>query len=267
MLQLSGYPRPCAAMEHDVLSGKVAIITGAGQGVGRGIAVAMAAAGASVVLAGRTFEKVEAVAAEITDAGGASRPIACNVKDPEDRDGLVSAALAEFGSIDILVNNAQEVVRGPLLDMADDDVERMWQSGPVATLKLMQTCHAHLADGGGVVINLGSRAGVKDDPIDCGVYAAVKEAIRSITRSAAWEWAGDGIRSYVLMPQAVTPALEQFAQNDPEAYERAMATVPMRKFGDAVTDIGPVAVFLASDDARFLTGITIPVDGGSAHLR
>ncbi len=247
------------------LADKTAIVTGAGQGVGRGIALAFADAGASVVLAGRTVAKVESVAAEIEAAGGAALAIGCDVKVRAETDALVNATVERFGTVDVLVNNAQEVVRGPLLGVTDDDLDRSWQSGPVATLRLMQACHRYLV-GGGVVINLGSRAGVKPDPIHCGPYAAVKEAIRTLTRTAAWEWADDGIRTYALLPQSESPAVTAFAEAEPEAYERALASIPLHKFGDPVTDIGPVAVFLASDAARFLTGITIPVDGGAAHL-
>ena len=225
----------------------------------------MAAAGASVVLAGRTISKCERVAKEVTERGGSAIAVRCDVKSRSDIDDCVSAAVDRFGSIDILVNNAQEVVRGPLLDVSDDDMAASWESGPLATLRFMQACHSYLC-GGGVVINLASRAGVKPDPINCGPYAAVKEAIRVLTRTAAWEWAPDGIRTVALLPLANSPALEQFALSDPEAYARTLAGIPMGRFGDAETDIGKVAVFLASDDARYLTGLTVPVDGGAAHV-
>ena len=252
-----------------VLSGRVALITGAGQGVGRGIALAMAAAGAKVVLAGRTVSKCETVAAEVVERGGEALAVQCDVKSRTDIEACVQQTADTFGAIDILVNNAQQVVRGPLLEVSDDDMAVSWESGPLASLRFMQLCHPYLAaseaDGGGVVMNLGSRSGVKSDPIHCGPYASVKESIRVLTRTAAWEWADDGIRTFALLPLATSPALIDFEADDPEAYARVISDIPMARFGDPETDIGKVAVFLASDDARYLTGMTVPIDGGAAH--
>ncbi len=256
-------------MSAAVLEDRVALITGAGQGVGRGIALAMADAGAKVVLAGRTLSKCEAVQAEVVDRGGAALAVQCDVKDRDDISACIEAAVSAFGTIDILVNNAQQVVRGPLLEVTDDDMTVSWESGPLASLRFMQLCHPYLsaskAEGGGVVMNLGSRSGVKSDPIHCGPYASVKESIRVLTRTAAWEWASDGIRTFALLPLATSPALVDFERDDPDAYARVIADIPMARFGDPEVDIGKVAVFLASDDARYLTGMTVPIDGGAAH--
>lgn len=247
------------------LDGRVAIVTGAGQGVGRGIALALADAGARVVVSGRTVSKCHAVVDEIVARGGTALANACDVKDLADVQRCVDETVATFGTVDILVNNAQQVPNGPLLEVTDADANDGWASGPLACLRFMRICHPHLS-GGGVIINLASRSGVKPDPINCGVYAGVKEAIRAMTRSAAWEWADDGIRTYALLPLAATPALEDYRQNQPDAYERVVSAIPMKRFGDSEVDIGRVAVFLASDDAGYLTGISIPVDGGAAHI-
>ncbi len=247
------------------LAGKVALITGAGQGVGRGVAMALAEAGASVVLAGRTLAKCEAVGTEIRAGGGAAMAVACDVTSRADIERTVSDVIANFGGLNILVNNAQDTRRGPMLEHTDDDMAALWESGPLASFRLMQMCHPHLS-GDGVIINMGSRAGVKPDPINCGPYAAVKEAIRALTRSVAWEWAGDGIRAFAVLPLAVSPALLDLQRDEPDAYERALSSIPMRRFGDPETDIGQVCVFLASPAAGYLTGITIPIDGGAAHI-
>lgn len=253
-------------MEAQPLAGRVALVTGGGQGVGRGIALAIAGAGAAVAVAGRTVSKCEAVVAEIEAAGGRAVALRCDVTDAHDVVATVEATVDSLGALNILVNNAQQVPAAvPLLEVAEEEVQAAWESGPLATLRFMRAAHPHLK-GGGVVINLGSRSGVKPDPVNCAAYAAVKEAIRSLTRSAAWEWADDEVRTYVVLPLANSPALDDYEQVNPEAFARVLDSIPQRRFGDPETDIGPVVVFLASDAAHYLTGITIPIDGGSAHV-
>ena len=111
-----------------------------------------------------------------------------------------------FGTVDILVNNAQEVTLGPLLDMTRDNFEDGWLSGPVASFSFMKACHEHLKDGG-VVINLATSASLRLDPMGYGVYGAVKDATRILSRVAATEWGADGIRVICLMPLAASPGV------------------------------------------------------------
>lgn len=256
--------------DPQVLTGRTAIVTGGGQGVGRGIALALATAGAQVAIAGRTVSKCEAVVAEIAAAGGRGLALRCDVKDLADVEATVAATVEAFGGVDIVVNNAQQVPNGALLAVDDDDYRAGWESGPLATLRFMRACHPHLAAsdaaGGASIINLASHAGVKPNPSNTGTYAGIKEEIRSLTRAAAWEWADDGIRTFAILPLANSPGLAQFAIDRPERYEEVLAAIPQRRFGDPETDIGPVVVFLASPAARYLTGISIPIDGGAAHI-
>ena len=126
------------------LAGKVALITGAGQGVGQGIAFAMAAAGASVVVAGRTLEKVQRTAAEIAHRGGEALATTCDVKSASDLSRVVDECVLRFGGIDILVNNAQEVPLGPLLDVDDEAFLAGFESGPLASFRLMKLVHPHM---------------------------------------------------------------------------------------------------------------------------
>ena len=248
-----------------VLAGKVAIVTGAGQGVGRGVALALGSAGAAVVLMGRTESKLAAVAAELDARGAPSLVVAGDVKVLADIEGCVDRTVATFGTVDILVNNAQEVPLGHLLEVGDEDVDAGWQSGPMATLRFMRLCHPHLREGGAIV-NMGSRAGIRPDPVRRGAYAAVKEAIRALTRAAAMEWAADGIRVNAVLPYAMSPALEALAAERPDEFDQTRLQVPMQRIGDPEQDIGRAVVFLVGPDSGYITGATIPVDGGNAFL-
>ena len=126
---------------------------------------------------GRTESKLVSVRDEITNRGERAILFAGDVKQLADIERCVAMTVTEFGTVDILVNNAQEVALGSLLEVADADVTAGWESGPMATLRFMRACHPHLV-GGGAIVNMGSRAGVRPDPIRRGAYAAVKEAIR-----------------------------------------------------------------------------------------
>lgn len=249
-----------------VLDGKVALVTGAGQGVGRGIACALAAEGARIAVVGRTLQKVSDVAQEIRDRGGDAHAFLCDVMDPAQVETLVADVVRHFGSVSILVNNAQTTVHGRLLDLEEEVYLRGMESGPLATWRLMRACHPHLV-GGGAIVNLGSAAGVRWDPSGYGGYAAAKEAIRVLTRTAACEWAADGIRVNAILPLANSPALEEWARLSPVEAAEYLATVPLGRYGDTETDIGPAVVFLCGEGARYITGHSLPVDGGQALMR
>ena len=249
-----------------VLDGQVALITGAGQGIGRGIARALAAEGARVALAGRTAQKIEDVAAEIRSEGGDAQAFACDVIDPEQIEQLVQDVVGHFGGLSILVNNAQTAVHGELLELPEQDYLRGMESGPLATWRLMRACHPHL-QGQGSIVNLGSGAGVRWNPTGYGGYAAAKEAIRVLTRTAACEWANDGIRVNAILPLATSPALEHWERINPEEAREYIATIPLGRLGDTEKDIGPAVVFLCSQNSRYITGHSLPVDGGQVLMR
>ena len=249
-----------------VLEGDVALVTGAGQGIGRGIALALAAEGARVAVVGRTLSKVEDTADEIVRRGGDAVAFHCDVTDPGQIDAVVAATVARFGGLSILVNNAQTPAHGTLLEIGEDAYDGSMASGPLATLRFMRACHPHLK-GRGSIVNLGSAAGLQWDPSGTGVYAAAKEAVRVLTRTAACEWGGDGIRVNAILPLASSPLMDEWAELNPAAYEEYLRGVPLGRLGDAETDIGPAAVFLCSPAARYVTGHSLPVDGGQAFLR
>ena len=247
------------------LKGKVALVTGAGQGVGQGIAVALPQEGVAVAVTGRTLSKVEKTAAEIIKRGGKALALECDVKDAASLQRSVEQTVKQFGALNILVNNAQEVPLGPLLAVSDEGFTAGWDSGPLATFRLMKLCHPHLK-GGGCIINLASPAAMRWDASNYGVYAAVKEAIRSLTRAAACEWAKDGIRTNAILPLANSPGMEWWTREHPQEAAAFIATVPMQRVGECEADIGRFVVSLCSEDCRYINGQSIAVDGGQAYL-
>lgn len=247
------------------LDGKIALVTGAGQGVGQGIAFALSAEGAAIAVSGRTASKLETTCKAIEDRGGRAVPVQCNVKSEASLTALVDEVVEKLGTIDILVNNAQEVPLGPLNGVSDETFTAGWESGPLATFRLMKLCYPHLK-GGGSIINLGSTAAKRWDMANYGCYAAVKEAIRSITQAAACEWAVDGIRANVVLPHASSPALKGWIDGNPEEAEAFMSTIPMRRVGDCEQDIGRFVAMLCSESSAYVNGQSIALDGGQAHM-
>lgn len=247
------------------LSGQIALVTGAGQGVGRGIALALASAGARVAVTGRTLEKLEDTCQTIAADGGEALAVQCDVKSEESLRACVETVVAHFGGLNILVNNAQEVPLGNLLDVDEAGVASGWESGPLATLRMMKLCHPHLK-GSGVIINLGSTSAKRWDMAGYGIYAACKEAIRSISRAAASEWGPEGIRTNVILPLASSPALAGWIEERPDEAREFFKTIPQRRVGDCEADIGRFVALLCSPDASYVNGQTIALDGGQALL-
>lgn len=245
------------------LNGKVAIVTGAGQGVGEGIAHALSKLGAKLVVAGRTLSKVEATAADLQDNGGEALAVECDVNDAASLEQLVKQTVEHFGGIQILVNNAQEVPLGTLLEVTDEAFTSGFTSGPLASFRLMKLCYPHLK-GDGCIINLASTAAKRWDMTGYGAYAAVKEGIRSITRAAACEWGNEGIRTNVILPHATSPGLAWWIENNPEESAEFIASIPMQRVGDCEEDIGRAVARLCTDDFRYLNGQSVALDGGQA---
>jgi len=252
---------------NGALQGKVAIVTGAGQGLGRGIAMVLADRGASVVLNGRTAVKLESVEAEILAAGGTGTICPGDMGVRSDVERLVHAAVERFGGVDILVNNAQ--ASNPdvsVLAVTDEDLDLTFRSGAVGSLYAMQACHPHMkARGGGCVVNFGSSTAVAGDP-GFASYVMTKEAIRGLSRIAAKEWGPDGIRVNVICPAAMSPSAQDFAERDPARFQRVLRGIPLGRFGDPMADIGRAVAALVSDDLSYLTGATLMLDGGRLFI-
>lgn len=247
------------------LQGKVALVTGAGQGVGQGIALALAAEGAKIAVTGRTLAKLETTVGEIGKRGGKAIAIECDVKNAASLEACVARTVSELGGLNILVNNAQEVPLGTLAQVSDEAFTAGWESGPLASFRLMKLCHPHLK-GDGNIINFGSSSAKRWDLAGYGAYAAVKEAIRQLTRAAACEFAKDGIRVNAILPLADSPAMAWWTRERPDEAAAFIATVPQGRVGSCEQDIGRFVVSLCSEDSRYITGQSIAVDGGQAYL-
>jgi NAD(P)-dependent dehydrogenase (short-subunit alcohol dehydrogenase family) len=249
------------------LDEKIVIVTGAGQGIGEGIALAAAAEGANVVVAGRTLEKVERTAATIEGRGVKALALQCDVRHKDEVDATVKAALETFGRIDGLVNNAQMVALGPVLEITEKDARRTWESGFLGSLWFMQAAYEALKESKGAVVNLGTGSALRNDLPGFTLYAGTKEMIRALTRMAALEWGKDGIRVNAVIPNGMSPGLEMWSQFAPKEYEDFVSTIPLGRVGRLEEDVGRAVAFLLSDDAAYVTGSTLMADGGQAYLR
>lgn len=248
------------------LTGKVALVTGAGQGIGRGVALALSQRGAAVSVVGRTESKLDSTVLEIESRGGRAIAIVADVTIDEDIERAVAETVSKLGGLNVLVNNAQVFNFGPILDIPVELVEAGWQSGPLATLKFMRAAYGHLKDGGSVV-NVSSPAAVGTDLAGVGAYSATKAAISSISRAAAVEWANEGIRINTIMPIARTPAVEASFEMVPGLEDQLVGGIPLGRLGDPETDIGAAVAYLVSDEASYVTGTTLSVDGGATRAR
>lgn len=251
------------------LDGRLAIVTGAGQGVGRGTALALATEGATVAVLGRTASKLHETCDEIHRRGGKGHPVIGDAHDRDDIQRMVEQSVQALGGVDILVNNANFFSNsmGPLLSISDENLVQGYIAGPVSTLRFMKACHPHMkVRGRGDIINMVTSAMVRWDARNFGLYASYKQAVRSLTRAAACEWAGDGIRALNVAPHATSPALENWTRTNPAEAAEFTRTIPAGRIGDCELDIGRGIVALLSKDLAYLTGATIPLDGGQAYF-
>jgi NAD(P)-dependent dehydrogenase (short-subunit alcohol dehydrogenase family) len=248
------------------LDGKVAIVTGGGQGIGEAIAAGYAKEGAKVLITGRTLSKLEDVAGKIRAAGGTVLVLDALAGERDQSEKTVALALSEWGRVDVLVNNAHTFTDYLLVDDAkmEENCKIDFQSAFFGSLQLMQLCYPHMvSQGGGSIINMGSSYGIRCEP-GFLAYAASKEAIRALTKTAAREWGKHKIRVNTILPSALSPKALWYLE-DSKTYDLELSKVAMGRFG-VPEDIAPTAIFLASDDSDYVTGQTIGVEGGATML-
>jgi NAD(P)-dependent dehydrogenase (short-subunit alcohol dehydrogenase family) len=250
------------------LAGRSVIVTGAAQGVGRGIAGALLERGADVLMVDINSAKLSSTVAEFVAADLTGTPFVADLRDLASLGRIIDAAVASFGRIDALVNNAiatNEPKR--LVDVVIDDYDLVFDTGPRATFFLMQAVHPVMAAaGGGVIVNLGSGSGTGGQA-RFAAYAAAKEAIRGMSKAATLEWGRDNIRVNVVCPFADSEGVQSWRDLVPKDFEQALRSVPLKRVGRTREDIGAVVAFLISDDGAYLTGQTIHVDGGMGVFR
>jgi NAD(P)-dependent dehydrogenase (short-subunit alcohol dehydrogenase family) len=252
---------PAAVAMHSVAD-KVVIVTGSGRGVGRGMAHHLGKCGAKVVVADYKPALMEQTVEELATLGVPNLGVVCDIRKRGEIDSMIRATVEHFGRVDGLVNNAQTFRPiASIESVSEEDVDVFYDSGVKGTLWAMQAVHPHMkAQGFGRIVNFASSMGITGGR-GFAAYNASKEAIRALSRTAAREWALDGIVVNVIAPAAADHHGEAAKQS--EGYRQFVESCPMQRQGDPETDIGPIAAFLLSDACRYLTGHTFMADGGA----
>jgi len=248
------------------LAGRGALITGGADGIGRGMAVRFAAEGAAVLIADFNEPKGRETVEELRNSGGRAAFVRCDVTRRDQAVAAVAACADHFGTVDILVNNAY---RGQGIGRIEAKSDAIFADGLAVCLYAakwsMEAAFPHMKSRRwGRIINFCSLNGVNAH-MGTAEYNVGKEALRAYTRSAAREWARHGICANIICPAAASSSFKQFQAMQPEVAAASAASNPMGRMGDPERDIAGVALFLASEDARYLTGNTLFVDGG-AHI-
>lgn len=240
------------------------IITGGGKGIGFGLAKAFANEGSNLVITGRVAERLQQAKEQLEKVYGVKvLAIVADGTKEEDVKNVIEQAIRTFGKINTLINNAQASKSGlPLIEHTVEDFDLAINSGLYATFFYMREAYPYLKESKGSVINFASGAGFFGKPGQSS-YAASKEGIRGLSRVAATEWGPDGIRVNMIAPLAMTESLKEWKENYPGLFQKTIQGIPLGRFADPMNDIGRVAVFLASEDASYITGETISLQGGS----
>jgi 2-dehydro-3-deoxy-D-gluconate 5-dehydrogenase len=242
------------------LTGKTAIVTGSGRGLGRAMALAMAEAGADIVITARTHGEIESVGKEVEQRGRRAVVILCDVTKTDDVELLVAKAIEALGKIDILVNNAGGGRQKPLLEMTDEEWHWGIDLNLTSTFICSRTVGRHMAvEQSGKVINIASGWGYRGRR-NSTAYCASKAAVINFTRALAVEWSHYNIQVNCIAPGYFPLKAPKDKQ---EADERAVRISRIPLGGGNAEDIGPLAVYLASNGANYLTGQTILLDGGA----
>jgi NAD(P)-dependent dehydrogenase (short-subunit alcohol dehydrogenase family) len=248
------------------LAGRVGLVSGGGQGIGRGTARAIATEGGAVAVLDVDEDNAARTARECVLRGADAISLRCDVSDRDEVAGAVQEVVDRLGGVDLLVTCAlPHLVVQPLEVTSAEDLEAMWRVGYLGVVNLMQACLPHLRARRGSIVNFGSGAGLQGSA-GYAAYAPIKEAVRTLTRVAAREWGRDGVRVNAICPFARSEQFDEWAATYPEQAALAGESTVLGRVGDCESDVGRAVVYLASDDAAFVTGHTLVVDGGQTML-
>lgn len=255
------------------LGGRAAVVTGASRGIGRAVALALAAEGAKVLLCARGRERLDGVAAEVAEAGGEAAVLAVDLTDPAAADEVVAACLGAFGRLDVLVNNAGGASPKPLADLTAGDWQAGLEANFLSAARLSVACANVMREAGwGRLVHVASISGREPDPL-FAPYGAAKAALLNLSTSLSRAFAGEGVLSSCVVPGVtLTELVEQNAaatadrtgstSDDVMARMLAHHAVPAGRFGEP-GEIAAAVLFLASEQASWITGATLEVDGGT----
>lgn len=238
-----------------MLEGKTAIVTGGTRGIGRSIARRYVDEGADVVVAARS----ERPGVETAEQLGC-RFVRCDVSNYDDVAAVVEQTVEEFGGLDVIVNNAGIGPTGALDELALEDWYRLMSVNLDGVMHGSHAALPHLRETGGVILNVASVLGLAGGPGSVA-YATAKGAIVNFTRAMAYDYAGEGIRVNCLCPGVIETDMTDPVMEDNEFYDYVFHQTPMQRIGQPEEVAGPAA-FLASDDASYVTGVNLPIDGG-----
>ncbi len=249
------------------LNGRVALVTGAAQGMGRAMALALAEAGADAMVVDLNETGARETAASIQKFGRRAVVARCDVADPVQIRELFSRLDAEFGRIDFLGNVAGEGLLGVPEDISLEDVERCWRNLVLGRFCMCQEAGRRmLAAGRGSIVNIGSLASITALGRGHVAYSMAMGAVAQMTRELSTEWAGRGVRVNAILPaQVVNNGLEHRMASDPCLRDKFLGGIPAGRLGQP-DDIKGLSVFLASDASNWITGALIPMDGGNLAM-
>ncbi len=245
------------------LEGKVVILTGCSAGLGKQLAICLAREGAKLAICARRMEKLEETAKLCRNEGAEVLAMRCDVSKYKDLKKLVDKTVKQFGTVDVLINNANfEADRLPFMDQGVDMLDQALHTGVYAHWHLMKLCYPYLKGKSSSIINFTS--GMYQVGLELyASYAADKGAIRALSMVVAREWGIDGIRVNTISPVAITDTIVGKLAPEYSAWVKDMMSHnSMGRVGDPAGDIAPVVIFLASDESRWITGQNINVDGG-----
>ena len=255
-----------------MLEGKRIIVTGAARGMGEATVLAYVAAGAKVVAMDINDDPGQQVV-NAASGPGSARYMHVDVSDKESVEAAFLAAAEEMGGLDVLAHPAAIQAGSDPGEVSVDHWDNMFAINVRGTMIANQVAYHHIKQaGGGSIINFGSISGQRPEP-GAAAYSATKGAVHSWTRSAAGAWGGDGVRVNAILPAMATPMYKEAMAllNEEQAtaawWQNHQSIALGNKYGDPLTDLGPVMVFFASDASRFITGQLIPVDGGQTSTR